>query len=79
MDHGSMSMTKVKDHKTLQGAQSSQTSIMGSKPLEGKRELAPSILSRSPSWLEMTLMDAHEQVKAPRSSMREQSFQTSWH
>jgi hypothetical protein len=44
---------------------------VGSQPLDGKKELAPSSYVRRPSWYEMTLMDVQEQEEAPRSTLRE--------
>ena len=55
LDHGSMSVTKVKQQKALKGE---QTYSVWGRPSEGKRELAPSSSAKRPSWYEMTLMDA---------------------
>jgi hypothetical protein len=66
-----MSVTEDEEQEAPKGEQSSQTSSVGSQPSDGKRELAPSSSVRKPSWYEMTLMDAQEQVEAPRSTLRE--------
>jgi hypothetical protein len=47
LDHGSMSVTEDEEQEALKGEQlkdeqSSQTSSVGSKPSDGKRELSPS-------------------------------------
>jgi hypothetical protein len=80
LDHVSMSVTEDEEQEALKGKQpkdeqSSQTSSVGSKPLEGKRQLAPSNPVRRSSWYEMTLMDAQEQ-EASRSTLRERKPST---
>jgi hypothetical protein len=70
-----MSVTEDEEQEALKGEQlkdeqSSQTSSVGSKPSDGKRELSPSSSVRRPSWYEMTLMDAQEK-EASRSTLRE--------
>jgi hypothetical protein len=60
-----MSVTEYKEQEASKGEQSSQTSSVRSQPSNGKRELAPFSSVRKPSWYEMTLMDAQEQVEAP--------------
>jgi hypothetical protein len=66
-----MSVAKYEEQEALKGEQSSQTSSVGSQPLDGKRELAPSSSFRRSSWYELTLMDAQEQEEAPRSTDKE--------
>jgi hypothetical protein len=70
LDHGSMSVAEDEKQEALKGTQCSETPNVGSQP-SGAKELAPSISVRKPSWYEMTLMDAHEQVEDPRSTLRE--------
>jgi hypothetical protein len=56
--------------EALKGEHSSQNFSLGSQPLGGK-ELAPSSFVKKPSWYELTLMDAKEQVEALKSALRE--------
>lgn len=65
------SSDKGKDHQTLKGEQSSQTSSVGTIPLEGKRELTPFVFAQRPSWYEMTLMDAQEQETTPGTTLQD--------
>ena len=53
------------------GEHSSQICSVGSQPSDEKRELAPSSYVKKPTWYEMTLKDAQEQAKVPRSTVRE--------
>jgi hypothetical protein len=71
LDHGSMSVAEDEEQEAPKGTQCSETSSVGSQPSGGKEELAPSSSVRKPSWYELTLMDAQEQVEAPRSTLRE--------
>jgi hypothetical protein len=48
---------------------------VGSQPLDGKRDLAPSNSFKKPSWYEMTLMDAQKKVDDPRSTLRREDFE----
>jgi hypothetical protein len=75
LNHGSISVTEDEEQEALKGEQlkdeqGSQTSSVGIKPLEGKRELTPSILVRIPSWYEITMMDNQEKEDFG-STMRE--------
>jgi hypothetical protein len=69
--NGSMSVAEDEEKKALKGEQSSETSSSGSQPSGGEEELSPSSFVRRPSWYELTLRDAQEQVEAPRSTFRE--------
>jgi hypothetical protein len=68
--NGSMSMAKDEEQKALKGDQSSKTTNSKNQPSSGE-ELTPSSSVKRPSWFEMTLRDAHEQVEAPGSTFRE--------
>jgi hypothetical protein len=81
LDHGSVSVEEDEKHEASKGTQCLKNSSVGSQP--STKELSPSRYVRKPSWYELTLMDAQEQVEAPRSTLREsglqRSFQTLWH
>jgi hypothetical protein len=70
LDHGSMSVTEDEEQKAPKREQSSQTSSSRSQHSGGK-ELAPSSFVRRPTSYELKLMDAQEQVEAPRSTLRD--------
>jgi hypothetical protein len=59
------------EHKALKDEKYSTNSISGSQPLGGEDHLPPSSFVRRPSWYELKLRDAQEQVEAPRSTFSE--------
>jgi hypothetical protein len=59
------------EQNSLKGEQCSETSSVGIQPSDGKRKLAPSNSVKRPSWYEMILGDAQEQVESFRSTFRE--------
>jgi hypothetical protein len=76
LDHGSMLVREDEEQEASKGEQSSQSSSVGSQPLDGKKVLALSSSVRGSSWYQLTLMDAQEQEEAPRSTLWESSPST---